>query len=348
MDIEFYRKQIEEADREIAALFEKRMSAAENIARIKAEKGLEIFVPEREKQLTEKNLALLENPVLREYYKEILTSFLSVSKKYQREITEKEDKRIFGLLGYPLKHSFSSFIHNELTNGKYFYGMFPIKSDELDNFMTKRNFKAINVTAPYKQDVIKYCEKISEKATKIGAVNTIVNKNGSLFGYNTDYDGVVYTLNKHNFDVKNKVCAILGSGGTYRTVNAVLSDLGAKEILVFSRNPNGEKLPYDELYSRKIEFLVNCTPVGTYPNTDETPCDISKINSLEAIFDVIYNPEETVLLKQAKSLGIPYANGLEMLTVQAKIAAELFIDEKIPDTSLDKTIMETKEMLYEK
>ena len=232
----------------------------------------------------------------------------------------------FGLLGKTLSHSYSGEIHKMLSDNSY--EMFERNNEELERFFKEREFKGINVTLPYKEEVIKYLDTIDEEAKNIGAVNTIVNNDGVLKGYNTDAFGFEKLLKFHRVDVKNKKVLILGSGGTSKTVKYVLLKLGAKEIYVVSRTPSKGQISYSEAVEKfETQVIVNTTPYGMYPDyKDESLIDVNKFPYLESVVDVIYRPYRTNLLIDAKLKGCKTASGLYMLVAQAIKASELFLD----------------------
>lgn len=244
----------------------------------------------------------------------------------------------FGLLGRSLKHSYSPQIHSFL--GDYQYDLIELEPNELDSFFTKKDFKGINVTIPYKKEVMKYCDFLSENAEKIGSVNTIVNKDGKLYGYNTDYYGFKYMIESINTEINNKKAVILGSGGASVTCKAVLNDLQADEVITVSRTGENNYSNLSKNFDAQI--IVNATPVGMYPNIDESVIDLNDFTQCEYVFDLIYNPEKTKLLQNACNLGKKYSNGLTMLVVQAKVAAQLFLDKNINDDIIEKIIKEFK------
>lgn len=212
--------------------------------------------------------------------------------------------------------------------------------------MTKKEFTAINVTIPYKEMVMPYLDVIDDKAKAIGAVNTITNRNGTLSGYNTDYDGFLYTLQLHDIDVKGKKTLILGKGGAAKACSAVLLDLGANVHFVYHKPYEG-MLTYEMCYTQHsdAEIIVNTTPVGMFPNDQNSPIQLSFFPHLRTVVDVVYNPLKTKLLLEAESLGITAIGGLYMLIAQAKFAAEIFMDRKLPDdalTSIYKKIVQEK------
>ena len=237
---------------------------------------------------------------------------------------------MYGLIGAKLGHSYSKGIHEQLAD--YTFDMIELTAEELDVFLKEKNFCAVNVTIPYKQTVIPYLDEISEHAKKIGAVNTIVNVNGCLKGYNTDYYGFKYMLEYNDIAIKNRKVVVLGVGGASKAVSAVLSDLQAREVIfVHPKGKNG--ITYEECYTmhKDAQVIVNATPVGMFPNGDCTPIDVSVFTHLESAVDVIYNPLNTKFLVEAKKVGAKTASGLMMLVAQAKEAVEIFTGKPLDD-----------------
>ena len=230
---------------------------------------------------------------------------------------------MYGLLGEHLPHSFSPQIHSALGNKDY--GLFEVAPENLDAFMKEHNFKGINVTIPYKKAVIPYLDEISPEAEKIGAVNTIKVKDGKLCGYNTDYFGFKYMVEKSGINIKGKKALVLGSGGASATVQAVLRDMEASEIIVVSRNGIDN---YVNMYIKHTdaEIIVNTTPVGMYPDNLNTLVDLDRFGKLSGVLDVVYNPLKTRLILDAEQRNIPSSAGLSMLVAQAKKAHEIFFD----------------------
>lgn len=250
----------------------------------------------------------------------------------------------YGLIGEKLGHSFSKIIHEKLAD--YTYELCPLAKDELDAFMKAKQFKAINVTIPYKQDVIPYCDVLDDSAKRIGVVNTIVNRDGKLFGYNTDFAGFLYNLNAHGITLKDKKVMICGSGGTCKTVTAVAEYMGANEILVVSRSKKENIVTYEECIRHKdVDVIVNASPKGMYPNNGESPLDLSNFPNCKVVVDVIYNPLKTGLLQQAEQLGMKAVNGLEMLVAQAKFAVEHFLSTEIENDKIDQITLELLKQL---
>ncbi len=252
----------------------------------------------------------------------------------------------YGLIGEKLGHSFSKEVHNKLFD--YDYELKEIPQNELDLFLKQRAFKAINVTIPYKEKVIPYLDFVSDIATEIGAVNTVVNKNGKLYGYNTDFWGLKSLIQKNGVSLKDKKVLILGSGGTSKTAFAVANSLGAKEVLRVSRNKKDGFITYEDTFKNHTDtqILINTTPCGMYPNIDVSPLDIKCLENLEGVVDAIYNPLRSKLVCDAQKRGIKAVGGLYMLISQAVVAAEKFLDTNIEPQKTDavyKSILNQKQ-----
>ncbi len=233
----------------------------------------------------------------------------------------------YGLLGKQLSHSFSKEIHEHFTNKSYHL----IELDDISSFLESRPFKGINVTIPYKKAVISYLDDISKEAKAIGVVNTIINKNNQLIGYNTDYYGIESLLKYNSITVKDKSILILGNGSTSRTIEYYCQQHDALDITIAARHPKDNQSKLSKLNKLDYDLIFNATPVGMYPNIlDELPITFSDNYNIEAVIDVIYNPLSTPLLTQAKSYGIKVINGLYMLVTQAIKAIELFHGINIP------------------
>ena len=247
----------------------------------------------------------------------------------------------YGLIGEKLGHSYSKTIHTqfaELAGLKdYTYDLIPLSKVEFHEFMQKKDFTGINVTIPYKQDVIPYLDDISDSARAIGAVNCIVNRNGKLCGYNTDYSGFLYTLKKNNIRVTGEKVLLLGNGGAAKAVRAALASLNPKELITVKYKEEPGVITYAQAEALHADALliVNTSPVGMYPKVEDCPMDIAPYHDLKAVVDIIYNPPVTKLLAQAQERGITAVNGLEMLVAQAKYAAEIFTGTDLPDEVME-------------
>jgi len=250
---------------------------------------------------------------------------------------------IYGLLGEKLGHSMSPEIHNRIfkyagIDGEY--KLFPVKREELGKYMNdvrSGNIKGLSVTIPYKTDVIKYLDGVSEEAEYIGAVNTICMKGDKLIGFNTDSLGFKKTLENNDIQVKGKNAAILGTGGASKAVKFVLESMGAASVDLFSRTPNSSQKGYKEIdKNHKYQIIINATPLGMSPNTDSSPIEKETIGNAEAVVDLIYNPMETKLLGYAKGAGKKAVNGMYMLIAQAVKAQEIFNSVKIDEGTAQK------------
>lgn len=249
----------------------------------------------------------------------------------------------YGLIGEKLGHSYSKIIHEKIDN--YYYTLQPLTREEFSSFMEARDFKAINVTIPYKKEVIPYLDEIDENAKKIEAVNTIVNTNGKLKGYNTDFGGLLYTMQHNKIEIMDKKVLVLGNGGAAKAVIAVLQFLKAKEIILVGRTARDGSITYEDCYSNHTDAdaIVNTTPLGMFPNIDATPLDLNKFPNCKAVIDIIYNPLKTKLLLQAEELGMQAVNGLEMLVAQAVYASEYFFHKKIEQSVIERIYNEILE-----
>ena len=234
----------------------------------------------------------------------------------------------YGCIGKKLGHSFSKDIHALLAD--YKYELAEIPEDSLSDFMKKADFKAINVTIPYKEKVIPFLSYISPEAKAIGAVNTIVNNGGRLSGYNTDFAGMRSLILKTVIDPEGKTALILGTGGTSRTAAAVLKSLGAKEIKRVSRSGKDGALTYNGAYENYpgAEIIVNTTPAGMFPDTEGVSVDIERFPHLTGVIDAVYNPLRTNLILSAEKRGIKASGGLYMLVAQAFYAYRYFTGDE--------------------
>ncbi|MBO5715668.1 MAG: AAA family ATPase [Clostridia bacterium] len=238
----------------------------------------------------------------------------------------------YGLIGEKLSHSFSKEIHESLAS--YTYELCEIARENLAEFLKRREFCAINVTMPYKKEVIPHLDEVSTVAGELQAVNCIVNKDGKLYGYNTDYFGMRDLILRSGIDLSGKKVLILGTGGTSRTSTLVCKDLGANEIIKVSRSKNNNTVTYDEAYEKHFnaDVIINTTPVGMYPDCCNSPIDLNNFSNLQAVFDAVYNPLRTQLVIDAKSKGVHAEGGLYMLVSQAVHAVELFINEEFEES----------------
>lgn len=233
----------------------------------------------------------------------------------------------YGLIGKTLVHSYSKEIHESL--GEYEYNLFSLPPEKLADFVNARDYGGLNVTIPYKKDVIPLCDHVSKLAREIGAVNTLYFQDGKLCGHNTDYEGFLYAAKSARIDFRNRTVLILGTGGTSLMAQLAVKNSGAKKIYVASRSTSDgdTHLTYDELdrIASHVQVVVNTTPVGTYPNNMKSVISLSDFPACQSVIDVIYNPFKTALILEAEKLGLKHTNGLPMLVAQATAAAGYFI-----------------------
>ncbi len=246
----------------------------------------------------------------------------------------------YGCIGEHLGHSFSKEIHNALAD--YQYELKELTPQEVEPFLKSKSFKAINVTIPYKLTVMPFLDFISEEAKSINAVNTIVNKNGKLYGYNTDFYGLKSLIERSGTSLNGKKVAVLGSGGTSNTAFVVAQSLGAAGVLKVSRSPRENYITYSELYDfySDIEVVINTTPCGMFPNIGEAAIDLNKLPCVQAVFDAVYNPLSSQLILDAKKKGITAVGGLYMLVSQAAYAVEKFIDAPVDETKIEQVFQQ--------
>ncbi len=230
----------------------------------------------------------------------------------------------YGCIGEHLKHSFSKEIHALIAD--YDYEIREIPREGVDAFMREHCFTAINVTIPYKETVIPYLDFIDESAKLIGAVNTIVNRGGKLYGYNTDFFGLSSLARHCGIEFADKKILILGTGGTSKTAEAVARAEGAREVIKASRNATNNAVLYTDIYKyhTDADIIINTTPGGMFPNIYDKPIELSAFDGLSGVLDAIYNPQKTPLILEAESLGIPASGGLYMLVAQGVRASEYF------------------------
>jgi shikimate dehydrogenase len=338
--LEELRIQIDKIDKELSFLLQKRFNLVEQIAEYKAQFNMDVLDKSRENKVIEKVLSKVENPNYSKAIKLVYETIMDASKNYQhgriKSIENMPQKR-YAVIGRRLSHSLSPKIHNiffRKTGIAANYDQITLEPEELPELLNKlndRGYKGINVTIPYKTEIMKSLDYVSPIAERIGAVNTV--EIGEQFkGYNTDYYGFGRALDYYGFKSRDQRCAVLGSGGSARAICAYLEDNGASEIAIISRKPADASLKFpgyktisiNDYTSENFDLIVNCTPVGMYPDQEVSPISKEQLKGAAYVMDLIYNPYETLLLKYAKELVIPYANGLYMLVSQAISAQEIW------------------------
>lgn len=245
----------------------------------------------------------------------------------------------FGLLGRTLGHSFSPRIHSALGNTNY--ELFEREPSQLQEFFADPELQGINITIPYKVNALEACDVVDPRAERIGCVNTMVRKDGKWHGYNTDYDGFVFTLKHAGIDVSGKECIILGDGASSATVHVALEDLGAKNITHLSRKaaPFYTDAPN---YYETAQIIINCTPIGMYPHNPASLIDLMQFSKLEGVIDLIYNPHRTILLLQAEMMDVPHCDGLPFLVAQGVEAANHFQGESFGTKEIEQILRDMR------
>lgn len=317
--MEEFRNKLNRIDDKIVKLFVQRMEVIEEISEYKSANGIPIKNQAREDYI----LGRLEERVDEEFlpFVKLLYKDIFEISRYKQSL----ENKVFGLVGYPLSHSKSAEIHKYFA---YDYKLLPMKEKEFIDFLKGKEFAGVNVTIPYKILAMDYLDEIDPLAKNIGAVNTIVNKDGSLIGYNTDYLGLKFNLERSEIYLKDKKILILGSGGASKTCQCLAKDLGAKDIRVISRT--GE-YNYENLEkSKDFQIIINASPVGMYPDNLNSLVDLNIFENLEAVVDLVYNPLKTKLILDAEKLAIKNTNGLAMLVGQAYYSSKIFTGYSLP------------------
>ena len=338
MKLNELRVQIDDIDRNIVELFSKRMEVCKEVALCKKTEGKAVFDPEREKKKLAQ-IAELSSLQMRDYTESLYSLIMDLSKDYQEQILAEDAEsdmsgKCYGLLGEKLGHSFSPQIHSMLAN--YEYRLYPVERDDLEMFLSMCPLDGLNVTIPYKKDVLPMCSFISDAVKRIGSANTLVKKDNAWHAYNTDYLGFKYMVESCGCSVAGEKVLVLGSGGASLAVRAALEDMGAGEIIVVSRSGENN---YGNLHlNADATVIVNTTPVGMYPNVGESPVSLEAFPKCKVVLDIIYNPARTELIMQAEEKGLQCRSGLSMLVAQAHAAAELFTGSKIPKGRIEEII----------
>ena len=276
-------------------------------------------------------------------------------------------KSVVGIIGHPITHSLSPLMHNtafEIKGLDYIYLSFDVVSENLEDAMKGMvglGIRGFNVTIPHKEKIVQYLNKISDEANIIGAVNTVVNENGILTGYNTDVNGIVKTLEPYKEELENSEVSLFGAGGATRSIlYALIRNFNVGKINLINRTKEraeqlkdyySEKMLFENISTfelvppdlKKIIFnskvLINATPLGMFPETDDSPVLSEEFfNDNQIVFDVIYNPLKTKFLQLAESSGATVVNGLKMFVEQGSKAFELWTGEEMPKEEITKVV----------
>ena len=345
------RSQLDRIDKDILARFLERMKLSEEIAEYKVERNMPVEDTSREYEIINEISEL--SGEFSAYTTALFRTVLELSKDYQEnwiKAYNEDEKRkvvqmpgVYGLLGEHLGHSYSEQIHKELgLRGKvaYDYKLLEIDPEHLEEFLSRSDIQGLNVTIPYKTAILAFCQELSDDVLRVGAANTVVMKKGKLCAYNTDVAGFKYMVERKSVDVSGKKVIILGSGGASKAARVALEDLGAREIIIVSRDG---AIDYDSVHIHSdADIIVNTTPVGMYPDNLISPISLKDFPKLSYVIDVVYNPLRTALLMEAEQLGIPAIGGLSMLVAQARESYNLFFDRNM----INATVEDVTTMLY--
>ncbi|NLE25573.1 MAG: shikimate dehydrogenase [Clostridiaceae bacterium] len=337
-NLDTIRKEIDKIDKELSTLIQKRMDLVSQVAESKARSGKEILDKDREEKVIQNVLSMVSKQEYKDNVKAVFECIMYNSREYQKKkMGNKSIKPRYAVIGEKLSHSISPQIHREFftkakINAEYEQVEVPkTEVSEVLDRLKEVGYSGINVTIPYKTEIMASLNTVSDIVTRIGAVNTV--KIGDIYeGHNTDYFGFGKALEYYGFDSHNKVCAVLGSGGSSKAVVAYLEDKGASKITIVSRDPQSAAIKYPDLKSADksnfsaegYDLVVNTTPVGMFPKVDFSPLRKDQLKGASFVMDLIYNPEETLLLNYARELSIPCANGLYMLVAQAVCSEEIW------------------------
>ena len=326
MSLDELRCEIDEADKAILEAIEKRMDVARRIGEYKRNIGKPVYDMEREQAKLD-TLEETAGAESRPYIRELYTKIFELTRSH-------EDKPIFGVLGRSLPHSYSPMIHHLLTD-EYTYGIIEREPEDIDKLFEDKIYGGFNVTIPYKKEAALRCDVLSDEAKATGAVNAVVfASDGKTYGYNTDIYGFEYMLKSNGIEVDGRKCLVLGTGGASVAISYALNELGASEVQFCSRTGD---INYDNVYSKCSDtaVVVNCTPVGMYPEVDGKPLSLEGFKAVEAYAEIIYNPAVTRLMEEAMSMGLKVAGGLSMLVAQAYKASCFFRGEKTFEEKAD-------------
>lgn len=339
MDLKELRIQIDALDRQMVALFDRRMRIAADVAAYKIENGLPILDANRENAKLDAVAAMAAEDMA-DYTRSLYVHLMALSRDYQKQLMQAAEEQTsadnqtlrIGLIGGKLGHSYSPQIH-ALLGMTYPYEMREVAPAEIAAFLQDCPYDGFNVTIPYKKDIIPHLCGMSDTARRLGSVNTVLRTPDGWWGDNTDYEGFAYMVRRTGYDVHGKKAVVLGSGGVCPTVCAVLSDMGASEIVVISHKEN---TPHTLAMHADAKLVVNTTPVGMYPNNGESPVPRDAFPAMECALDLIYNPFETAFLADARERGCITESGISMLVAQAKCGAERFTGKALDSALCDR------------
>ena len=345
-DISKLRESIDSIDDEILQLINQRLSIARRIGLIKSRKGVQVVDPERENSLIQRLNMFNRGPLSKENLYHIFREIITVSREIQEpqlnEFLGPGSIAVYAVIGDPVSHSLSPVMHNRAFTHIGHNGVYvPFRVTDIRTAVTgirALDIKGVSVTIPHKVSVMAHLDEVDIEAERIGAVNTIVNRNGRLIGYNSDYLGAVKALTDETA-VQGRTVVIIGAGGAARAIGFGVLQAGGK-VVILNRSADKGKALADDLGAdfqplagcRSIagQILINTTPVGMFPHAEKMPLDAELLTPDLTVMDIIYNPLKTRLLREAEKSGCKTIGGLSMFVKQGVIQFELWTGEKAP------------------
>lgn len=319
MEISNSRKKIDKIDDKLTKLFIERMDIAAEIAAYKLEMGMNIRDRKREQELID-NLCAKAGDIYAPYVSALYSQILEMSRRYQSHIQIASSIE-YGLIGSDVSNSYAKWIHHATGNSSF--GLYSMPREMLPLLFKKRSFKGICVATPYKHEAAAYCDKLDATASATGYANTVIKEeNGKLSGFNTEYDGILTATKNSGIDFKNKRILLFGNGSISSSVQQVLHDCEAAEIIIVTRTGKINFRNYSQY--RDVDIVVNATNVGMEPDSEVSPAELSIFPNLCGVVDCVYTPVETLFISEAKKLNIPYTDGLSIMIGHSVKSAELF------------------------
>jgi shikimate dehydrogenase len=319
MDITELRQRINEIDDKLSELFVERMDVSADISAYKLEHGMNIRDRKREKEVIDRLCAKVGN-VYAPYISALYTQIIEMSRRYQSylQVTGSVE---YGLVGADVSNSYAKWIHHGIGNSSF--GLYSLPEEIIPLLFQKHAFKGLCIDAPYKKEVVKYCDELDSIAKKTGCVNTIVKENDdTILGYNTEYDGFISASKKADISFQGKKIMLLGNGSIASSIQEALRSAGAAAILNVTRTGKINFRNYTD--HKDADILINATSIGMSPDIGIAPVDLSVFSNLSTVIDCVYTPVNTMLIFDAKKRGIPCVDGLSIMIEAAAKSSELF------------------------
>ncbi len=318
MDIKEARKKIDEIDEQLTSLFVDRMKLTSEISNYKLKNGMNIRDASRENEIVTSQCVKADD-IYAPYIKALYSQIFEMSRRHQSHLRMVSSIE-YGLVGADVSNSYTKWIHHGLGNSSF--GLYSLPKELIPILFEKKHFKGLCISLPYKSEVIKYCDNIGATAKKTGFINTIVNDNGILTGYNTEYEGMLYAAEKANISFSGKKVIIFGEGSFAAAAESICMDNGASETVTVTRTGKVNYRNYTE--HKDAEIMINASHMGMHPDSDMTPADMSIFMNVSGVIDCVYTPVETLLIADAKKRGIPCADGLTIMIERSVKSSELF------------------------